>query len=146
MQQALSPSKLCPYCDEPLPLNPSSTIKKLLKSLLNNSRLAPRPSNSGGRDAPLHLSITLCSVHRAESSTIPAGLAQGWPDDIDFEEIGERMAEPKFKGRLRAILLGENPDRGHFWGEACRHVKAHGLRAANSLQGQMETFEAIQPG
>lgn len=142
-----SPSKLCPYCDELLPPNPSRQLQHLLQTLLMRSTLAPRPGNALARDARAQYYTAVCSVHRAESSTIPDGLAQGWPANLDFAQIPERMQKPKLRQILNDIVYGsDSENRGFFWAEATRRIKTLGSRAAGSIQGQYATFEELQPG
>lgn len=95
------------------------------------------------------VSINLCTTHRAESATIPAGVKRGWPRKIDFVAVRERVERSKTQKLLRAVLedkLKSGEGRGVFWEAAKQDVERRGARAANSVQGQMETFEMTQPG
>ncbi|KAG9037461.1 hypothetical protein FRB95_005400 [Tulasnella sp. JGI-2019a] len=145
------PSKLCAFCDEPFPPKPSKYLQNILQSLLSKSWPAPRSSNPLGRDAPLAVSINLCTAHRAESATIPAGVEQGWPLKIDFDDVKRRVQSDRIRKKLNAILMDKvkgahGGQRGIFWDAARRDVEVRGARVANSVQGQMQTFEETQPG
>ncbi|KAG8888127.1 hypothetical protein FRB98_008319 [Tulasnella sp. 332] len=143
--------RFCPFCDEPFPRKPSRYLNSVFQSLLSKSWPAPRPSNPEGRDAPLAVSINLCTTHRAESAIIPEGLKRGWPLRINFTEVKRRIEGDKIKRRLKAILAdnvksAHGGERGMFWDVAKKDLEVRGARAANSVQGQMGTFEMTQPG
>lgn len=142
-----SPSRLCPFCDEPLPRKISTRLKTLIESLVDRSRAAPRPGNPLGRDAPLALSINVCAAHRAEAQTIPQGLKKGWPRKIDFKDLSERIKGRSIRKALEAIVNSPASQRtSKFWIVACKDIRKRGARVANSVQGQMETFHLTQPG
>ncbi|KAG9001213.1 hypothetical protein FRB90_011659 [Tulasnella sp. 427] len=141
------PPRLCPFCDEVLPTFMSTRLQNLIDSLVNQTRLAPRPSNPLGRDAPLSLSINVCSAHREEMQTIPRGLKMGWPRKIDFKDLPRRMKRSAIRKALEAIVSIPARDRdSKFWIAAREDIRKRGARVANSVQGQMETFHLTQPG
>ena len=101
----------------------------------------PREANPLGLGAPLGLYISVCQAHADEVSFIPKGLAHGWPIDINFDAIPERME--KLQDRLWTLV--QSPT-GPFWDSAKQDVTTKGKGKANSMAGQMETFQDSQPG
>jgi hypothetical protein len=106
-----STGNLCVFCDEPMPLNPSSKLKKLGQYLQAKPEVQHRrePTNPWALHLPVSLvilyvifGITLsdcsttsqfpltasyCQMYQAELNIIPHGLAKQWPSTIDFENL-----------------------------------------------------------
>ncbi|KAG8999784.1 hypothetical protein FRB90_011962, partial [Tulasnella sp. 427] len=123
------PPRLCPFCDEVLPTFMSTRLRNLIESLVNQTKLAPRPT------------------HREEMQTIPRGLKMGWPRKIDFKDLPRRMKRSATRKALEAILSVPARDRdSKFWIAAREDIRKRGARVATSVQGQMETFHLTQPG
>ncbi|KAG8931438.1 hypothetical protein FRC02_002716 [Tulasnella sp. 418] len=146
-------STLCAFCDEPLPMNPSRSLQRLFEQIKPRARKQPRPTNPLGLTAPFTVYIQYCHNHRAEKNYIPDGLRRGWPKKIDFSAIRSRLQKPKNMKVLRMIVDGSGEraewgkdGRGYFWDLAKYDVQSRGSRVANSVQGQMDTFETTQPG
>ena len=79
---------LCPFCDEPWPIEPTPHLKNLLAGALARGRPSPTPKNPDHRDVSLILSSEVCGQHKLE---IDAALGpKDWPD-VNFDEIPKRL-------------------------------------------------------
>ncbi|EJU03670.1 hypothetical protein DACRYDRAFT_77371 [Dacryopinax primogenitus] len=134
--------ELCPFCDEPWPERPSKRLTELLKQVKPRAWKDPRYSNPDGLSAPLEIFVSLCTLHRSETSHIPEGIAQGWPTTLDFNRIPKRLEQRK--DSLKAII--SSPSASPFFQAAKNDIFEKGTRVAGSVFGQYETFERCQPG
>ncbi|KAG1763995.1 RTC4-like domain-containing protein [Suillus occidentalis] len=160
IDRALDPSTVCPYCDEPLPRNPTPQLKNLLATAKLKSYPDPRPRNSRGLKAPLGIYISACQRHHFESHSLPEAMEKGWPQSIDFRKVPKRVE--RMKGALEAIITdtdihSDNEDcvhgdargpraRSEFWREIKKQIKKQGSRTVTSVKGQFASFEMTQPG
>ncbi|KAG2071637.1 hypothetical protein BDR04DRAFT_1193691, partial [Suillus decipiens] len=156
----VDPSTICPYCDEPLPLSPTSQLKNLLATAKRKSYPDPRPRNSRGLKAPLGVYISACQRHHFETHSLPEAMEKGWPQSIDFKNVPKRVE--KMKDALEAIIAdtdiysddedsveydGRGPRaRSDFWREIKKQIKKQGSRTVTSVKGQFTSFEKTQPG
>ncbi|GJJ11106.1 hypothetical protein Clacol_005337 [Clathrus columnatus] len=138
----VDPSKLCPYCDEPLPDEPSPKLRDLLKAVKKKSRKDPRPGNPLGLIASLIAFAEVCERHRLEMNYIPLAISQGWPTKIDFISIPDRIQ--RFRKSLEDLVA--NPENSTFWKDLKGDAAAIGRKKLASLTGQYATFEKSQPG
>ncbi|KAI0077757.1 hypothetical protein K474DRAFT_1567468, partial [Panus rudis PR-1116 ss-1] len=157
------PSSLCPWCDEPLPPNPSPLLRSLIQNASQRSYPDPRPSNPHGLRAPLTTFAAVCQRHSFECVQVPLAHQRGWPTSIQWDQLAERVR--RMKGRLRKIVNdvdeewlpgrtrreGENdrkrPRKGSiFWKDVTRNVKREGARKATGVRGQFSSFSKTQPG
>ncbi|KZT59479.1 hypothetical protein CALCODRAFT_191653 [Calocera cornea HHB12733] len=134
--------QLCPFCDEPWPERPSKRLTALLDQVKLHAWKDPRYSNPDGFSAPMEVFVTLCTLHRSESSHIPEGIAEGWPTKIDFGGIPARLGQKKHA--LKKIV--DDPSLSPFFQAAKNDILEKGARVAASAFGQYETFERCQPG
>jgi hypothetical protein len=175
MSPAADPKTLCPYCDEPLPITPTTLLHRLLQTIYKKSHPDPRSTNPLGRKAPLSIFASVCRRHRFESEVLPEAKAKGWPEHIDWEHLGARIE--KIKGSLRDIINDPGPKnvdvqtleggKGEgetgmftltsfigkgprlqcvFWREAMRAVLVRGTRALNGVRAQFFDFDRSLPG
>ncbi|KAG2742025.1 hypothetical protein P692DRAFT_201650282, partial [Suillus brevipes Sb2] len=160
LDPAIDPSTLCPYCDEPLPLNSTAQLKNLLAIAKQQSHADPRPHNPFGLKAPLGIYISACQRHHFETHSLPEALEKGWPQRIDFNEVPKRVES--MKSALEDIIAnadncsdnegfvcddtGGPRARSIFWRELQNEIKKQGSRTATSVKGQFYTFEKAQPG
>jgi hypothetical protein len=118
----------------------------------------------------------VCQRHRFESEILPEAERKGWPKEIEWREIGERVS--RMRRRLRALIDdtgedGDDENRGQgggedslfadgeerakkrergsrsrcvFWREVMAEVKKKGSRAVAGVRGQFASFEKTQPG
>nr|GAT56195.1 predicted protein [Mycena chlorophos] len=153
------PKTLCPYCDCPLPLDPTPHLKKLMEATYRKSQPDPRPANPLGRKAPMASFIAVCQRHRFESETLPEAEAKGWPKSIDWEDVRLRVQAMEYD--LRRIVQDGNdenvapdgsqgrkgPRRGClFWRDMMKELKAKGTKAVQGVQAQFANFHKTQPG
>lgn len=73
---------------------------------------------------------------------IPEGVAEGWPTDINFDELPARLRLL----RPRLQLLIDNPEKSIFFQDVMRDVASMGALAAVGAQGQLATFQKARPG
>ncbi|KAF9038233.1 RTC4-like domain-containing protein [Panaeolus papilionaceus] len=161
------PKTLCPYCDTPLPSNPSPLLLRLLAATKEKSSRDPRPSNALGRKAPLGIFIVVCQRHQFESQILPEAELKGWPKSIDWKRLGSRVR--KMKPQLQALINDADSSTNNddwdiiysnslsktkrtprsrciFWQEIIEEVKTKGTRSVTGVRGQFANFEKAQPG
>ncbi|KAG1860270.1 RTC4-like domain-containing protein [Suillus subalutaceus] len=160
IDRVIDPSTVCPYCDEPLPRNPTPQLENLLATAKRKSYPDPRPRNSSGLKAPLGIYISACQRHRFETHSLPEAMEKGWPQSIDFKKVPKRVEG--MKGALEAIITdtdihSDNEDsvevdargpraRSDFWKEIKKQIKKQGSRTVTGVKGQFASFEKTQPG
>lgn len=133
---------LCPFCDEPLPPQPSSRLQRLIERARLHARAQPRVANSKGLIAPFAIFIGACNQHRDETTVIPEGVAQGWPTNIDFDAIPTRLKAM----RPRLLSFIERPNTSTFFQKAMEDVASMGALASVGAQGQLAAFQRSRPG
>ncbi|KAI9464532.1 RTC4-like domain-containing protein [Lactarius psammicola] len=140
------PSMLCPFCDERLPPNPSPLYRSLLESAKRKAYPDPRPSNPRGLKASMGIYVASCKRHRFEAHQIPEAIAKGWPMDIDFGRVRDRVEQ--LRDGLGKLVKGEGNarDENIYWTTVIKEVQKMGSRAASSVKGQFESFQRTQPG
>ncbi|KAF8260688.1 RTC4-like domain-containing protein [Lactarius quietus] len=140
------PSMLCPFCDERLPPNPSPLYRSLLESAKRKAYSDPRPSNPLGLRASMGIYVASCKRHRFEAHQIPEAIAKGWPMDIDFGRVRDRVEQ--LRDNLGKLVKGEGNarDENIYWTTVIMEVQKMGSRAASSVKGQFESFQRTQPG
>ncbi|KAH9808619.1 hypothetical protein DFH28DRAFT_835637, partial [Melampsora americana] len=80
-------SNLCPFCDERLPDEPSSKLLAMKATLLAMPNIRKGIGRDGAMSLPFTQTADFCHLHHVEHVTIPLGIAQGWPTDIDFDDL-----------------------------------------------------------
>ncbi|KAJ7647751.1 RTC4-like domain-containing protein [Roridomyces roridus] len=160
------PKTLCPYCDTPLPTQPTPLLTRLLEQTFKKSYRDARPSNPLGRKAPMNVFVAVCQRHRYESETLPEAEARGWPKSIDWGALKRRVLEMKRElEQIVAdpgdpIVYGRSEEnqpkepRGKkgprmrclFWRDMVKDFEANGTKGVKGLQGQFTNFEKTQPG
>ncbi|OAX33804.1 hypothetical protein K503DRAFT_725367 [Rhizopogon vinicolor AM-OR11-026] len=160
LDRVVDPSTVCPYCDEPLPHNPTPQLKTLLATAKRKSHADPRPRNPCGLKAPLGVYISACQRHHFETHILPEAIENGWPQSINFKKVPKRVEG--MKGALEAIIAdadkcNEDEDSGDvdprdlrigsfFWREVKKEIKKQGSRTVTGVKGQFTSFEKTQPG
>ncbi|KAH9821827.1 hypothetical protein DFH28DRAFT_882718, partial [Melampsora americana] len=74
--------ELCPFCNDPLPDNPSSKLIEMKDSLLKILK-----KRRGAMSLDFSQTADFCQLHHDECTTIPLGVAEGWPTVINFEGL-----------------------------------------------------------
>jgi hypothetical protein len=164
LDTAVDPSTLCPWCDEPLPPEPTPYLISLMESVRITSSPEVRSSNPLGLKASVGVYVAVCKRHRFESHQVPLANAKGWPTQIDFSVLKDRVEA--LRDDLEALILNRYPNtpsddsddsssngsgihprsKSVFWRELIRDVKAKGTRAMASAKGQFANFDKLQPG
>ena len=146
MGESTDPSSLCPFCDEKLPPNPSRLYRSLLEAARRKAYSDPRPTNPQGLKAQMGIYVASCKRHRFEAHQIPEAIAKGWPTDIDFGKVRERVE--RRADQLTKLVRDEGNAREEsiYWTAVMTEVRKLGSRAASGVKGQFESFEKTQPG
>jgi hypothetical protein len=146
MGELVDPSTLCPFCDENLPRNPSPLYRSLLEAARCKAYPDPRPTNPRGLKALMTVYVASCKRHRFEVHQIPEAIAKGWPTDIDFGRVRERVE--KLSDRLAKLVQDEGNarDESIYWTTVIKEVRKVGSRAVSGVKGQFESFQKTQPG
>lgn len=144
--ESADPSSLCPFCDEKLPPNPSPFYCSLLEAACRKAYPDPRPTNPRGLRALMGIYVASCKRHRFETYQIPEAMAKGWPMNINFGKIRERVE--RLTGGLTKLVRDEGNAREEsiYWTTVMKEVRKLGSRAASGVKGQFESFEKTQPG
>jgi hypothetical protein len=140
----MDPNDLCPFCDEPLPDNPSPDLLQLLADLRATAAPEPRLRNPLGLTAPLMTFINLCQMHRAESTYVEQGRRNHWPSVIDWDDVRERLRSPRVVKALQEII--KDPHSSEFFVTLYNTIKRDGALKVASIRGQLDTFELSHPG
>lgn len=146
IDEAVDPSMLCPFCDERLPPNPSPLYRSLLEAAKRKAYPDARPSNLRGLKASMGIYVASCTRHRFEAHQIPLAVAKGWPMDIDFGRVRDRVEQ--LRDSLGKLVKGEGSarDENIYWTTVIKEVQKMGSRAASGVKGQFESFQRTQPG
>lgn len=164
----VDPASLCPWCDERLPPVPTPYLSTLIVAARAASSPDVRPTNPLGLRAPLGKFVGVCQRHRFESHQVPRAQRKGWPMQIAWNHVSERVGA--LRPRLQAIVddvdedflsgapredrddedeaqWGGRPRKGSvFWWDVIKSVKKSGSRQAAGVRGQFASFEKTQPG
>ncbi|KAJ7496832.1 RTC4-like domain-containing protein [Mycena latifolia] len=165
------PKTLCPYCDTPLPAEPTPLLTRLLEQTFNKSYRDVRPSNPLGRKAPMGVFVAVCQRHRFESQTLPEAEARGWPKSINWAALKGRVLEmeedlsyiledpgdPIVYGNGEETEERQKPEsepkrsKGPrmqciFWKDLLKDLKKQGTKGVKGVRGQFANFEKTQPG
>ena len=172
----VDPSKLCLWCDQPLPDTISSTLKALMDHARERSLEDERPQNRLGLIAPVNVASSACARHRFERNLLPLAEAHGWPQVINWRETYTRLQN--LKPLLQAILDDADVDwkartqpttdktpgaydsdneydderRVHprwgsiFWKRLLKDGHASSILHVTGLRGQMGRFSLSAPG
>ena len=136
---------ICPFCDEPLPTEPSQRLLDAIEELKQRDD-AERDYDSPNPNAyelPFGVAETVCRRHRDESHTIPEGRARGWPsaEEIDWARLPRRIKR-EAGARIAEVITA--PRLSTFHAEAVEWYEE--ARAAPGVLGGYSTFEHELPG
>ena len=161
---AIDPKTLCPWCDEPLPSEPTPHLRTLIAAAKRVSHREDRLSNPLGLRAPLTAFVGVCQRHRFERNWVPRARKRGWPTTIDWDALSGRIAQ--LRRQLQAIVddvdeefapevsgvgagaggSGRPRKENKFWEEVVKNVKQQGSRWTTGVRGQFQHFNKTQPG
>lgn len=139
-------SKLCPFCDEPLPPRPSTTFNQLFSVAKARARPEPRAWNPYGLRATLLEYSTVCRQHDIDSEVLPQGLEEGWPYAVDWHIFEGRVMDRQ--ELLEPIVSGVQGARENsfFWDALQQKIKTNGSRKALDSKYQAQAFGGNQAG
>ncbi|KAA1092421.1 hypothetical protein PGT21_002158 [Puccinia graminis f. sp. tritici] len=139
-----NPASLCPFCDKPLPENPSAGLVKHLEYLKNQPGVKRRKEskNPSALYLPFPMIANYCQRHRAEKQLIPMGLAKGWPSKIDFKTLPNRITSHlQYLNKICTREIASD-----FLDMALEEWSVQGPRKAQSVINEFGTFQIEQPG
>lgn len=139
-------SNLCPFCDLPLPTNPSTIFDQLLAIAVARSHPDPREWNPHGLRGTFQDSIEVCRRHEFESTILPRGYDEGWPFKIDWQILEKRVMERK--DTLQPIVQGAQgaKEKSVFWNDLVKSFEKDGSRLTLDTKRQAFTFAGNQTG
>lgn len=87
--ERVDPSALCPFCDQPLPTDPSQRLVSLQQYLLERPHIESRYSarNPNAKYLPIVEIASFCQLHKVERTIIPEGIEKGYPMVIDWKAL-----------------------------------------------------------
>ncbi|KAF5347231.1 hypothetical protein D9757_014575 [Collybiopsis confluens] len=109
-----------------------------------------------GRKAPVDVFVEVCSRHRLEKEMIPEAMARGWPIEIDWSLIPERVNS--LKNHLEALLQNSGDTSGLlsdggnarekcvFWREVMDELREKRQGKLKSVDTQFLSLRRSQPG
>lgn len=112
------------YCDKYMPVHMSEDLHTRyikLKDLSDHAQVS--------KSDPLSWQQTLdfCAAHEAEATIVPKGIKAGYPSEIDFKRLVERLEAPWLRQRLASIA--RNPGRSRLFRRAEEDVRQVGRLA-----------------
>ena len=172
----VNPQPLCPWCDDPLPANPSEHLRTLMDT--GRKRSSPNPSilNPDGLIASVSLMSAICHLHERETHREVNMVAYhappaGWPTVIDWKTFPERVLW--IKEHLQRMIndideewqRSNSPKRkvkpldedahklilrprkeNYFWKSITNDIIRHGFRHVDKIDGRMEIVYTTKPG
>ncbi|OSD04878.1 hypothetical protein PYCCODRAFT_1348475, partial [Trametes coccinea BRFM310] len=167
LDPSVDPATLCPWCDEPLPPNPTPHLTSLIEGARRRSYPDDRPTNPLGLRAAPMVFVSVCQRHRFERVWIPRARKRGWPTSIDWGRLRGRIE--RLKGELKAIIDDIDEDfvpeseystttnkqeraqcrprkENEFWQDVVKNVRQQGSRQTTGVRGQFLHFNKTQPG
>jgi hypothetical protein len=86
------PPELCAFCDTQVTVRPSLKLDQLLANILALTRPSPTPQNPMHRTASSsQVYAEYCRQHATDSRLLPLARACGWPEEIDYSHLRERV-------------------------------------------------------
>lgn len=152
MSPYLNPEALCVFCDGPMPVQPSHT----LKGLMHAAKLQAQPDITRRWMNPYALKLSnarsadTCARHHFECLEMVKAREHGWPQVIDFVEVGHRIRA--MKDALEDICEDVHCEGARkactFWNEIISTVHHSGLAKAMGMNEQLKgyKFRSLQPG
>ncbi|KAF8310080.1 hypothetical protein DL93DRAFT_1673578 [Clavulina sp. PMI_390] len=139
----VDPRDLCPFCDEPLPPQPSARLQTLLTRARRSAKPHRRLNNPFGLATTVQ-TLGICTVHRMESTIIPQGIQRGWPTEIDFDKLPARLEN--LKARIAQVVECPEKESTYFFASCVADVQSMGTLASVRADAQMGFFQRSRPG
>ncbi|KAI9021028.1 hypothetical protein CLU79DRAFT_754778 [Phycomyces nitens] len=146
----------CPYCHEPFELPLPEPVADALKRIELNTR-SLKSSKDGKmsdksamqwtmpqkrRKTPIREQYAFCRLHEIELVIKPQGRKENYPENIDFENLENRILN--FKDELDDVVFGIV--QSSYRSAALKAYEDLGTNKARSTMGVMARFEATLPG
>ncbi|GAA6013941.1 hypothetical protein JCM11491_003463 [Sporobolomyces phaffii] len=144
-EEELDPSRLCPFCDQALPDEPSDRLTSLRQYLLARPNIESRLSarNPDAKYLPIVEIASFCQLHKVERTVIPEGIKRGYPMKINWNDLPRRI-ETQVGPHLSGIILGATPSR--FIDLAKQDWdKNNGFKRTN-ITAEWDSFHFEEPG
>ncbi|KAG0176536.1 hypothetical protein DFQ29_005987 [Apophysomyces sp. BC1021] len=147
----------CPYCNERFTIPLPDVIKKALDDIQDKDAMFEKEQEfqlrteyqstrkritRAKRKASNMEQYSFCRLHRIELVIKPKGEKKGYPTEIDFEAIGDRIE--KFKHELLDVISGK--ESSTYRETALKAYEDLGKNRARSAMGVMARFETTLPG
>jgi len=132
---------LCPFCDQPLPELPSGNLTAMLAALEKRTYKDPTADNPHHCTAPsIRVFAGFCARHRFETHEIPNAIASGWPMQVNFGALFDRVS------RLYLHLMDVPKDgKNTFLLTAKEYYKTDQLRK-QGVSAQFHRFDKFGAG
>lgn len=142
MEQLESEKRLCPFCDQPLPISPSQKLLTMQKRLESLSTLDPLPDN------PLHRRcqggfttyIDFCALHNFEAEELPNATSNGWLLNPDFKTLYDRVC------RAYLFFATVSKSNSNVFLNAAKDFYDKDKQEKESARGQYESGRFEQAG
>ncbi|GAA5825185.1 hypothetical protein JCM11251_006134 [Rhodosporidiobolus azoricus] len=140
----VDPDTLCPFCDNPLPPEPSADLLSLRDYLISRPEAESWPTADNEKHVRMDPKqrAGFCKRHRDETEVIPEGRAKGWPQEMDWEKV-ERRVKRDCADYLQKVIFGTVPSR--FLDKAQTEAREKGKKL-NDVKSDWTSFEIEQPG
>ncbi|GAA6011787.1 hypothetical protein JCM10207_004244 [Rhodosporidiobolus poonsookiae] len=142
--ETVDPTTLCPFCDALMPEKPSDELLALQKYLVArpHAKHIPTPLNPLAVRLPFTEVASHCKRHLEETTVIPEGIAQGWPQTIPWDELPKRI-ERECSSFLGSIITGAASST--FLDNAREEWASKGRKAGN-VSTEWGSFAVEMPG
>jgi hypothetical protein len=136
----------CSFCDERLNFVPSQTLRDMRAPLQNLSEPDPIPGYPDHRRAKsFTVTISYCQRHRMEAKVFPIACCQGWPSDVDFSKLHERVV--LHRTHLEPLLQHDNVKNNEFYKDVmATFAPGTSIAAASGAAGQWASFKGHGAG
>lgn len=130
------------YCQQPMPLEVSSRLQTLRARL----GLIEGEMEATGERISWTRTVEFCSLHLAETTLIPLGYRQGYPREIDFLAIPERLEDDWIRCEMEEIM--QDPNQSSFFRNALKDIEKRGKWKWSGIENQArkEVIDASMPG
>lgn len=148
----------CPYCHEELPRNPPKPIRAAIRRIRAKDkefeereaeRLLSRNKSASGHQNLLKKGIRIkrpvpnieqyffCRLHKLELVVKPEGESKGYPTNIDFSQLDQRVR--RLDKELQSVI--DREVESEFRDTALKAYEKMGKNKARSTMGVMARFD-----
>jgi hypothetical protein len=136
----------CEFCDERLDFEPSPTLRDMRTALQERSQPDPMPGHPNHRKVKsFTVTIEYCQRHRVEAKVFPTAHRQGWPFDIDFSRLYDRVL--LLHPHIEILLEYDNVKKSVFYQDVmATFAPGTSTAAASGAAGQWASFKGHGAG